>query len=62
MLALTMKYFTPMNIVEATLNKWLFQCIAECFEWQAELFTEEKDGVSKKSGQDNVPDDEHKLA
>ena len=30
--------------------------------WEAELTTEEKDGGSKKSGQDNMPDDAHKLA
>jgi hypothetical protein len=58
----TNEYLTPMNITKATLNKWLVDCIAECLEWEVEFATEEKDGGSRKSGQDNLPDDAHKQA
>ena len=34
---------------------------SQSVEWQAELLTKENDGP-KKSGQDNMPDDAHKLA
>jgi hypothetical protein len=62
LLAHTNEYLTPVTITKATLNKWLGECILECVEWEAEQLTEEKDGGSKKSGQDNMPDDSHKLA
>ena len=55
-------YMTPTTITKPTLAKWLGECIDECVEWEAELQTEEKDGGSKKSGQDNIPDEPHKLA
>ena len=62
MLFLTNEYLFPSQITKPTLSKWIEECIAECVEWEAELSTEEKDGGSKKSGQDNMPDDSHKLA
>ena len=62
MLVLTNEYLFPSQITKPTLSKWIVECIAECVEWEAELSTEEKDGGSKKSGQDNMPDDSHKLA
>ncbi len=62
MLELTNEYLVPSQITKATLNKWIFECIAECVEWEAEFSIEEKNGGSKKSGQDNMPDDSHKVA
>ena len=61
MLALTNEYLTPKIIVKATLNRWLAECIAECLEWEAKLSTEKRDAGSKKSGQDKMPDDAHKV-
>jgi hypothetical protein len=46
MLELTNEYLFPSQITKATLNKWIFECIAECVEWEAEFSTEEKDGGS----------------
>jgi hypothetical protein len=62
LLAHTNEYLTPVTITKATLNKWICECIEECVEWEAEVLIEEKDGGSRKSGQDNMPDDSHKLA
>ena len=62
LLALINDYLTPVNVTKSTLNKWLADCIVESVEWEEELHTEEKDGGSKKSGQDNMPDESHKLA
>jgi hypothetical protein len=62
MLVLTNEYIFPSQITKPTLCKWIAECIAECVEWEAEVSTEEKDGCSKKSGQDNMPDKSHKLA
>ncbi len=55
MCELTYEYLFPSQITKATLNTWIFECIAECVEWEAEFSTEEKDGGSKKGGQDNMP-------
>ena len=62
MLTATNEYLTPSQITKATLSKWIVECIAECVEWEKEVSIEEKDGGSKKSGQDNLADDSHKLA
>ncbi len=62
LLALINEYLTSITVNKATLNKWLVDCMAECVDWEAELLTEEKDVGSKKSRQDNMPDDSHKLA
>ena len=59
---LTNEYLTPITITKATLNKWIGECIEACIEWEEEILTEDKDGGSKKSGQDNMPDDSHKRA
>ncbi len=57
LLALTNEYLTPFTVTKATLNTWRVGCMAQCVEWEAELSTEKKEGGSKKSGQDNMPDD-----
>ncbi len=44
---LTNEYFTPITVNQATLNKWLVDCMADCVEWEAEKLTEGKDGGSK---------------
>ena len=53
---------TPITITLGTLNKWLAACLEEAVEWESEALTEEKDGGSKKSGQDNMPNDAYKQA
>jgi hypothetical protein len=57
MLTATNEYLTPSQITKATLSKWIVECIAECVEWEKEVSIQEKDGGSKKSGQDNLADD-----
>jgi hypothetical protein len=58
----TNEHLFPSQITKATLCKWIVECTAECVEWEKEVSTEEKDGGSKESGQDNLADDSHKLA
>ncbi len=63
MLLATNEYLIPSQVTKAKLCKWIVECIVEYdVEWEKEVSTEEKDGGSKKSGQDNLADDSHKLA
>ncbi len=56
------EYMVPVTISKVTLKRWLSECVKECLLWEEEYATEEKDGGSKKSGQDNIQDEPHKLA
>ncbi len=55
-------YIVPVTITRATLKRWLSACMNDCLVWEEEIATEEKDGGSKKSGEDATPETPHKQA